>query len=385
MPLNPAELFVARHCEGSFLSLWGMANPNGKHAGKELCDYIVVCDPDIIIVSVKEIGLASEPTKAEAERWRRKAIEESVKQVYGAERFIAGRKVISSPSGRSVAFGSCGKAGLQQGDFGKGFVHVFDEASLPIILRELDTIADLTEYLEAKRMFFVSGRRIVVPGEEHLLALYLHHNRGFPDGNEVLILDDTLWPGFSASAENQARKTADRASYAWDRVIEYVSRDLLAEDLLFADPPSEAERVLRTLARECRFYRRFLGENLTEMLLGGQVRSRMLQSMSGVTYVMLAADRKQDREWRIAELAARCTIARARIPESSTVVGIASERAVEGARGLSFDLFMMEKPELSADDIMEAERLSNELGYFRSPQVSTRDVQEYPLQANGTP
>jgi hypothetical protein len=52
---------------------------------------------------------------------------------------------------------------------------------------------------------------------------------------------------------------------------------------------------------------------------------------------------------------------------------------------LSFDLFMMEKPELSADDIMEAERLSNELGYFRSPQVSTRDVQEYPLQANGTP
>jgi hypothetical protein len=46
---------------------------------------------------------------------------------------------------------------------------------------------------------------------------------------------------------------------------------------------------------------------------------------------------------------------------------------------------MMEKPELSADDIMEAERLSNELGYFRSPQVSTRDVQEYPLQANGTP
>jgi hypothetical protein len=104
----------------------------------------------------------------------------------------------------------------------------------------------------------------------------------------------------------------------------------------------------------------------------------MLQSMSGVTYVLLAADRKQDRERRIAELAARCTIARARIPESSTVIGIASERAVEGARGLSFDLFMMEKPELSADDIMEAQRLSNELGYFRSPQVSTRNVQEYP-------
>jgi hypothetical protein len=285
MPLNPAELFVARHCEGSFLSLWGMANPSGKHAGKELCDYIVVCDPDIIIVSVKEIGLASEPTKTEAERWRRKAIEGSVKQVYGAERLIAGMNAIASTSGRSVklpakdgrrihrvcvAFGGGGNAGLQQGDFGKGFVHVFDEASLPIILRELDTITDFAAYLEAKRLFLESGRRILVSGEEHLLALYLHHNRGFPGGHDVLIIDDTLWPGFSGSAENQARKTADRASYAWDRMIEYVSGDLLAEDLLFVSPPSEGERVLRTLARECRFYRRFWARTCLRCCSGGK-------------------------------------------------------------------------------------------------------------------
>jgi hypothetical protein len=33
MPLSPTGLFVARHCEASFLSLWGMSNPVGKHSG----------------------------------------------------------------------------------------------------------------------------------------------------------------------------------------------------------------------------------------------------------------------------------------------------------------------------------------------------------------
>ena len=53
--LNPAETFVLRLCRQSFLSLWSYANAQGK-SGKELCDILVVCDPDIVIVSVKAIG-----------------------------------------------------------------------------------------------------------------------------------------------------------------------------------------------------------------------------------------------------------------------------------------------------------------------------------------
>ncbi len=33
--------------------------------------------------------------------------------------------------------------GLRMGDFGKGFIHVMDEVSFPILLRHLDTICDL--------------------------------------------------------------------------------------------------------------------------------------------------------------------------------------------------------------------------------------------------
>ena len=60
---------------------------------------------------------------------------------------------------------------------------------MPTILRELDTIADFTDYLEIKRTFIELGRKLVVPGEEHLLALYLQQGRCFPSGHETLILD----------------------------------------------------------------------------------------------------------------------------------------------------------------------------------------------------
>ena len=76
--INVSERFVAVHCDRTFLSLWGMANPVGKDGSKELCDYLVVCDPDIIILSVKDVRLASEPNRITAEKWHRKAIEASV-------------------------------------------------------------------------------------------------------------------------------------------------------------------------------------------------------------------------------------------------------------------------------------------------------------------
>jgi len=392
--INASERFVAVHCDRTFLSLWGMANPVGKDGTKELCDYLVVCDPDIIILSVKDVHLAYEPNRITAERWHRKAIEASVKQIYGAERFLTGVSSVHDHSGRTlllppadrrqihrlcVAFGSHGRVGLRMGDFGKGFIHVMDEVSFPILLRHLDTICDLTHYLGAKRTFIEAGRRAICPGEEHLLALYLSNSRSFPNGHDLIVVDNTLWPGFTGSEENRRRQGADRASYAWDKIIEYISKDLLADDLLYVQPSSEAERVLRVLARENRFYRRFLGENLTEVLLGGNVRARMVQSLSGVVYVFMAVERTMDFQHRIAELTARCLVARSRHPNAGTVVGIASERADDGEKGLSFGLCLIDKPEWTVEDEKEANWLSENLGYFWSPIISTRHVEEYPI------
>lgn len=95
-----AERFVAEHCEATFLSLWGMANPIGKNSGKELCDYLVMCDPDVIILSVKDTRLPRQPQKVHADRWRRRAIDASVRSVYGAERILKMATEVKERRGR---------------------------------------------------------------------------------------------------------------------------------------------------------------------------------------------------------------------------------------------------------------------------------------------
>jgi len=48
-PLNRSEAFVLGVCQQSFLSLWCYNNPRSK-PGKELCDILVICDPDVIVI-----------------------------------------------------------------------------------------------------------------------------------------------------------------------------------------------------------------------------------------------------------------------------------------------------------------------------------------------
>src|ERR1700722_20774877 len=97
-PLNKAEEFVLGVCQRSFLSLWCYNNPKGKD-NDELCDVLVVCDPYVIIVSVKEIQLKDDPTEVHHERWTRKAVDASVNQIYGAERWLPPAPPVIRPAG----------------------------------------------------------------------------------------------------------------------------------------------------------------------------------------------------------------------------------------------------------------------------------------------
>lgn len=188
---NESEQLVYDICRKSFLSLWSYANPLGKNS-KELCDTLIVCDPDIIIISVKDVRITdSDDISIDWKRWRKRAIDDSAKQIYGAERWIEGASHVIRSDGTigirlpekqnrrihrvAIALGNQGKSPIAFGDFGKGFVHVFDKVSLNIVMDELDTIGDFVEYLSAKERLYLSGRRTLFHGgEEDLLALYLH-------------------------------------------------------------------------------------------------------------------------------------------------------------------------------------------------------------------
>lgn len=378
--------------------------PQGKERGKELCDVLVLCDPDIVIFSIKDIGLKETGDHAvDWERWRKRAIDASCKQIYGAQRWISsatnvitknGEKGLAfpEPSRRrihrvAVALGSQGKVPLTFGDFGKGFVHVFDEWSLDVVMNELDTISDFVKYLAGKEALYARGAMTLFSsgGEEDLLAFYLHQGREFPEEPDFLVLEGDLWGSLTKKPEWGLRKEADKASYMWDRIIETLYEDYRRQNLISDHPYSatsltEVELVLRVMAREDRFNRRLLGGRFMEFLEMSRsqgVRARMISSLSGVRYVFLAHPHGEDRQYRMAELAARCFVARGLDPNGRTVIGIATERPEPG-KGYSLDTLCFDKLEWTDEDQQQLEYLQREFGYFTKPRQSRLREEEYP-------
>jgi hypothetical protein len=102
----------------------------------------------------------------------------------------------------------------------RGFVHVLDDVSLEIVLGELDTITDFVSYISYKEKFIRAGRLGFAAGEEDLLSHYLttmvgEHNHGFrlPDGYEALYVGEGHWAELQQSPEYQRKKCANRISY----------------------------------------------------------------------------------------------------------------------------------------------------------------------------
>jgi hypothetical protein len=151
----------------------------------------------------------AELTEASAERWKRKAIDESIKQLRGAERFLetatrvvrsdgslglplpakAARRIhriaVACGSEREVPY-TCGE------EDGGGFVHVFDEVTFETLIAELDTITDFLDYLTGKEAHLTKAP-LVCFGEENLLACYLLANRTFPKDDGLYIIKDGWW------------------------------------------------------------------------------------------------------------------------------------------------------------------------------------------------
>ena len=153
--MTPSEKFVTTLCGRAFLRLWTHPNPVGKK-GKELCDCLIVCGPHVVLVSVKEIRYRDTRDRTGWERWHKAAVDESAKQIWGAERWLTsvdqfkrsdGRIVTLPPKAErmihriAVSLGARGHTPLRWGDFGHGFVHVYDEYSVGAVFGELDTDA----------------------------------------------------------------------------------------------------------------------------------------------------------------------------------------------------------------------------------------------------
>ena len=166
------------------------------------------------------------------------------------------------------------------------FIHVLDDGSLDIVMRELDTITDFTDYLEKKATFIRSGRLAAAHAEEDLLAYYSiringtgAHDFTHPDEREwrpaeQIAIDGTHYNDLIMNPQYAAKKEADTISYAWDALINNFTEHMLAGTSLAPGweeyDLKKSERAVREMALQCRFERRGHGEAIMGALAEGK-------------------------------------------------------------------------------------------------------------------
>ena len=385
---TPSEQFVFNICRKSFLSLWSYLRPKGKKE-KELCDILVVCDPSIIIISVKNCKMTDSGDFAlDWERWQRKAIYESIAQIKGAERWIVsnpnvirndGKIGLSFPDIKKrkiyrivIAFGGIGIASFKYPNPNQKFFNVFDEKSLTKIMNELDTITDLIQYLETKETFYKRGvDTIFHGGEEDLLGFYLYNNNTLPEKADLITFIDDIWLGYVNEKKKNGLDRKIKKSRFWDGIIEDFSKHFFKGDLEVGNSLSEVENILRIMAKEDRYARFILSKEIIdfiEKVNQKKVRgsnARVLLSPSGIGYIFLICARTITREERRAELLGRCYVMRDIKYEITTFIGIATE-SFEPCGGNSMDAVLFLKPDWTDIDHKRAIELRRELGYFKN-------------------
>lgn len=448
---TPSEQYLAKLADRSFLNLWSYPNTfidkktGGRGDGKELCDLLVVCGEHVLIFSVKAVAWpAVKDDKLAWKRWYKRAIVKSVDQIRGAERWIAqfsdriflDRQCtqalplkIPPPDQRKIhgivvalgAGNACKKffgegigsflvAPSIKGDahwttdpvapFAIGdvdplgsFIHVLEDATLDIVLQELDTISDLTAYLNKKEKLIRSGRLVVAAGEEDLVAYYMthmnqqdEHDFTKPDGSSLGEGDFVSFQtGFHAhlmqNAQYRAKKDADRNSYVWDRLIEAFTTNILDGISIVPDGQpfvlSDLEQGVRHMAVVPRYIRRILGEGILGALKTGRTTDRFTRGFLpgandpnqdtgfffmtlAVPEIELAEGYEQYRSVRRNMLETYALAFLQRNPKLKQVVGIATEPPIR--KGSSEDLIVVYVPEWTPDflsNLEERKRLLN--------------------------
>lgn len=376
--MTKSEKYVADLCNKSFLPFWSFPSPIGKK-GNELCDLLIVCQNIIIIISVKEI----EPSKNEDKiivykRWVKKAINESVSQIYGAEKYIAttdiihlrdSDHVINLPPKAdriiyriAIAFGSKDYYPLPMGLFEKGYVNVFDEKSTEIILKELDTITDFTKYLLIKQNF-LKHHTVLASNEADFLAFYLETGLLLESHEDRIIILENCWKEHIESDDYKKWKADIEVSYVWDIMIQSLYRDNVS-NIIPSKERNSIEEALRLINLEPRVKRVKLGL-LLEDTIKTKLKARMVEPFGDDdhAYVFMPLD---DKNWesREAELTLRCDVARTELLNTKKVIGIAiGSKAINS---ITFDVHYIDIPEIDDNFVEYTKLIKEELGFFKN-------------------
>ncbi|MDQ2889972.1 MAG: SEC-C domain-containing protein [Gemmatimonadota bacterium] len=446
--VTAAEKYLERLCAHTFLNLWSyptvyrnqLGNATGD--GKEIADLLVVFGNDIVIFSDKSVSWSTESALEVAwGRWYRRAVLGGAKQVWGAARWLADhpdrvfldraclrpfpyllpRRDMARYHCVVVAHGASSHCRAVHGGSGslmwaggdaatsaipftlsdldpsQPFVHVLDDTTLDIVLRECDTITDFVAYLTKKEALLRSARFVVHAGEEELLAFYLknlnttgEHDFVFDEGVDGIAIPEGEYAEYQRNPQLARKRAADRESYFWDSLIERFSENLLAGTLHPASRPEVAtsESALRLLARESRVRRRLLGGAFFGLLKkahdGQQFMYARVVEPSGpedpfyVFFLLRKRDDTSEEEYRSARQAGLlqyCRVLRLDRPSATTIVGVGANVPTDA--GGSEDLLVYDGTNFTETE-RDAALAGRAIGMLTRVNRSATVIEEYP-------
>ncbi len=315
------ERMLAEFCERTFLKLWSYPNPY-KDDGHELCDLLAVFGDYVFIFFDRENHLSEIPDKDPQvlwDRWKRNVIDKQVKTAHGAERYILSGRQIFLDAKRTTLFPlaidptkaifhkivvahgakeACEKAS-DQNVYGSlaisyckidkelrlpfhieidkhNLVHIFDSHNISIILGELDTITDLSNYLDEKLRAINKFDELNYCGEEDLLGHYLlsydsvtkqhiigtNHN-----GVNCIMVGEGEWHDFIKSDIYQNTKKENQISYFWDELIQRTCQNAVNGTLGGNSDLLRGQSAIFEMTKEPRFIRRSLSKIIKRAVL----------------------------------------------------------------------------------------------------------------------
>lgn len=449
--VTPTERLLADLCERSFLKLWSYPSPF-KDDGKELCDLLAVFGDTIFIFFDRESRIldnsSADPLTA-WERWKRKVIDAQIQTAHGAERYIkAGRPIfldrelkirfpiridlehitvhkiiVAHGAAEACArFSDTNVYGSLAISYGKSQVaptfpfmieidksnpvHVFDSHNLPIILRELDTFFDLSQYLDAKLEAIGRFDWLIYCGEEDLLAHYwLNYDSAKkryligPKDQRIngLAIGEGEWKDFIATDIYKRKKMADRESYLWDELIQRTCQNFFEGTLTGNADHSRGQSAIHEMAKEPRFSRRALAAQMKKAIREfPETNGLLVRHMSFMPsyyqnkgYVFLQIKMREDkiidydndyRPKRLAMLEIACAAARNKFSHLTKVIGIAID-APKFTNQNSEDFILMDCADWTDEQRKHYERANEGFRFFETEELITtkKRITEFPI------
>jgi hypothetical protein len=287
-------------------------------------------------------------------------------------------------------------------DPAKGYVHVLDDASLDLVMEEIDTITDFVTYLSDKEQLIRDGSLESAFGEEDLLAHYLFplenrdKNSFLVPRNDRLRVEGGLWNRFERDQFRAARREANKISYLWDEIIQTSAENSLAGTLAYASHPGVAAgvRTLRLLARESRTRRRLLAKSFRDFVVTApqapNVRGNRWSPSTApgdpyYAFLTLSPesngnDHQKYREARRLLLNVSLEALKIQYPEAVEIAGIATEPGNRQTR--SYDIASFDDAAWTEEELREARARVESLGFFKNVTVSSGTEYDYPHPAS---